>query len=223
MAVTDVDLPAPPRADDGGDGGRDPWWHSAWKLAVMGVALVLLGLAAGYALFTRDDSPGAGSGDVGFLQDMRLHHDNAVAMALIYVEQPAEGQDAALRTIAGEILLGQQIENGVIVQLLRNYHQAEANQSGVTMAWMGTPTPAAKMPGIVDDDALRALQAARGKDADLIFTQLMIGHHQGGLHMADFAASQAHERDVRALASTMAHSQRDEIAELQRIAARLRG
>src|SRR5439155_4552396 len=108
-------VPSPPVEDadhgDDGDGGRDPWWHSPWRLLLLGVALVFLGVAIGVAVASRSSShPGAGTVDVGFLQDMRYHHDQATQISLAYLQKPAANQDPALRTIAAEILLEQQLE-----------------------------------------------------------------------------------------------------------------
>src|SRR5262245_23471993 len=223
-----ADVPAPP--DDnpdsggGGGGGSEPWWHSPWRLALLGLALLFLGGAIGFAFTSHSSgSPGAGSVDVGFLQDMRYHHDQATQMSLAYLQKPAAEQDPALRTIAAEILLEQQLEAGAMVQLLHEYGQPEANESGTGMAWMSMPVPIAQMPGTATPENIAALKAASGRDADILFCKLMIAHHQGGLHMAEYAAGQAKESRVRDLATSMMKGQADEIVELQQIQARLGG
>ena len=223
----DVDRPVPPideDDDDGGDDGAAPWWHSPWRLVVLGVALLFLGGSIGYFITQRSERhPGAGSVDVGFLQDMRYHHDQATQMSLAYLQKPAAEQDPALRTIAAEILLEQQLEAGAMVQLLHEYGQPEANESGTGMAWMSMPVPIAQMPGMATPENIAALKAASGRDADILFCKLMIAHHQGGLHMAEYAAGQAKESRVRDLATSMMKGQADEIVELQQIQARLGG
>src|SRR5947209_4850257 len=201
-----VDLPGPPAGEDDGDdgGGADPWWHSPWRLVVLGVALVFLGGSIGYFVTRRSEQhPGAGSVDIGFLQDMRYHHDQATQMSLAYLEKPPEGQDPRLRTIAAEILLGQQLEAGAMVQLLHDYGQPDSNESGVGMAWMSMPLPIAEMPGMATADQLAALKAATGADADRQFAELMYNHHLGGAHMAQYAAEHASEQTVRVLAQSM--------------------
>ena len=42
----------------------------------------------------------------------------------------------------------------------------------------------------------------------------MTAHHEGGIHMAEFAAEQGSRRDVRSLAERMAENQRGEIVDL---------
>jgi uncharacterized protein (DUF305 family) len=223
-----ADVPSPPADDadhgDDGDGGHDPWWHSPWRLLALAVALVFLGVGIGLALQSRSSShPGAGSVDVGFLQDMRYHHDQATQMSLAYLQKPAADQDPALRTVAAEILLEQQLEAGAMVQLLHEYGQPEANDTGTGMAWMSMPLPVAQMPGMATPEEIAALKAATGRDADILYCKLMIAHHQGGLHMAEYAAGQAKESRVRQLATSMMKGQADEIIELQQIQARLGG
>lgn len=220
----DADLPGPPldEDDDDGDDGAAPWWHSPWRLIVLGVALLFLGASIGYFVTRRSDRPpGAGSVDVGFLQDMRYHHDQATQMSLAYLQKPAAEQDPQLRIIAAEILLGQQLEAGAMVQLLHDYGQPDSNESGTGMAWMSMPLPIASMPGMATADQIAAMKAATGVDADRQFAELMLNHHLGGLHMAEYAADHASEQDVRVLAQSMVKSQQSDINELQAILARL--
>lgn len=220
----DVDLPGPPadEDDDDGDDGGAPWWHSPWRLIVLGVAVLFLGASIGYFLTRRAERhPGAGSVDVGFLQDMRYHHDQATQMSLTYLEKPAAGQDPTLRTIAAEILLGQQLEAGAMVQLLHDYGQPDSNESGTGMAWMSMPLPIASMPGMATAEQLAGLKAATGVEADRQYAQLMYDHHLGGIHMAFFAADHASETAVRVLAQSMLKSQNSDIDELRAILDRL--
>src|SRR3954453_11658881 len=214
----DVDLPGPPideDDDDGGGSGAAPWWHSPWRLVVLGVALVFLGASIGYFVTRSSERPpGAGSVDVGFLQDMRYHHDQATQMSLAYLQKPAAGQDPQLRTMAAEILLGQQLEAGAMVQLLHDYGQPDSNESGTGMAWMSMPFPVAQMPGMATPEQMAAMKAATGVDADRQFAELMLDHHLGGEHMAEYAAEHVGEHDVRVLAQSIRTGQASEIDEL---------
>jgi uncharacterized protein (DUF305 family) len=222
LSDPDVSQLAPRPRDD--DGGGQPWWHSVWKLVAMAVALAFLGAAVGYAVASRGaDDPGAGSVDVGFLQDMRWHHDQAVAMSLALLAKPAAGQDGQLRLIADEILLDQQLESGVMVGLLDDFRQPEANETGTAMAWMHAPVPVDRMPGMATAAQLAALAKATGRDADRQYAELMIEHHQGGIHMAEYAAAHAQSARVRTMATKMATNQQGEIDELRALLRRLGG
>jgi uncharacterized protein (DUF305 family) len=217
-------MPGPPLddGDDDGDGGGEPWWHAPWRLIALGVALLFLGASFGYFVSQRSEAtPGGGSADVGFLQDMRYHHDQATQMALIYLQKPAAEQDPQLHIIAAEILLGQQLEAGAMVQLLHDFGQPDSNESGTGMAWMSMPFPVDKMPGMATPEQMAALKAATGTDADRQFAQLMLDHHLGGLHMAEYAVDHVKDHDVKVLATSMVASQQSDINELQAILTRL--
>jgi uncharacterized protein (DUF305 family) len=219
---TEVDQPEPPPVDPGDDegdggGGGTPWWQQAWKLVVLGLAVLFLGGAIGYAITKSADeaaTPDAGSVDVGFLQDMRWHHDQAVRMAFVMLDKPAAGQDPRVRSVATDILRTQQFEAGVMAGQLRAWGQDEANTSGTGMAWMGMPIPIDRMPGMATDEQIEQLKSATGRDADLLFLQLMNAHHQGGLHMAIEAQFKADSQLARDLAGAIVKSQEFEIGEL---------
>jgi uncharacterized protein (DUF305 family) len=198
-----------------------PWWHSPWRLLVLGAAVLFLGLAAGYAFFGGDSGRGSGSTvDVGFLQDMRAHHDQAVSMAFTYLEKPAGEQDAVLRSIAKTILAEQQFEAGYMVGLLLDMGADPANETGQAMAWMDQPVPLERMPGMATEEQFDELQAATGPAADALFVELMTAHHEGGIHMADYAAEHGGRADVRSFAARMAANQRGEIVDLRNALAR---
>ena len=217
---TDPDAVVLPSPDDDGDAS---WWHAPWRLVLLGAAVLFLGGSIGYFLSQRESTsrPGGGSIDVGFLQDMRYHHDQATQMSLSYLQKPAAAQDPVLRTIAAEILLGQQLEAGAMVQLLHEFRQPDSNESGIAMTWMSMSVPVAQMPGMATPEQLATLKAATGTAADRQFAELMLNHHLGGVHMAEFAADRVSEPDVRVLADSMVTSQNADIAELRKILDRL--
>ena len=66
------------------------------------------------------------------------------------------------------------------------------------------PVEARSMPGLATDDDLARLRDAEGTDFDRLFLTLMAAHHEGGVHMADYAADHAADPRVRSLAALMA-------------------
>ena len=62
---------------------------------------------------------------------------------------------------------------------------------------------------------IATLASSSGTDADRIFVTLMVAHHEGGIHMAEAAASQASIGQVATMARQMAASQREEINEMR--------
>ena len=196
-----------------------PWWHNPVNLIVIVIAVAVLAAGTGFVMGERNATPDPNSVDIGYLQDMRAHHEQAVEMALIYLGKQAT--DPNLRLIAKEIAFGQAVDIGRMIQLLRDYGKPEANESGTAMSWMNEAVPLERMPGLATDSDLQSLIGAKGTEADRIFATLMIAHHEGGIHMADYAAANAATSEVRAMASSASKSQAGEIAELKRLLAAL--
>lgn len=194
-----------------------PWWQSKLNLGVLAVAVALLSGALGWLVGNNRAIPDPNRVDVGFLQDMRTHHEQAVNLGLYYLE--LQDTNAELRVIAREIVFGQSIEIGRMIQLLRLYGDTETNESDVAMTWMNEPTPNDRMPGLASDADIDRLLASSGTAADQLFVDLMIAHHQGGIHMAQYTVDHANEIEVRRFAYSMVVGQTGEIDEMRALLA----
>jgi uncharacterized protein (DUF305 family) len=222
--VTTDSVPSDEELVDGGsdDGGEDDesdvvvlsWWQNPINIITMLVGTALIAGMIGWLIADTAAEPDANDVDVGFLQDMRDHHDQAIQMSLIYLTRPDTAP--GLRTVARNVLVGQAVDSGRMIQLLRDLDAPEAADSEEAMAWMGMPTPRDQMLGMATEEQLEELGAASDADADRLFVELMSAHHQGGIHMAEFAATEAANEEVREMAASMADSQAEEIIELQR-------
>lgn len=190
-----------------------PWWRSRLNLGVVALAVALLCGALGWMIGNNRAIPDPNTSDIGFLQDMRTHHEQAVFMANIYLGVAQAKPD--LQVIARDIVAGQNIEIGRMIQLLRGFGSAETNESDTTMVWMGHATPVDRMPGLATDADLNKLANSTGTAADELFAALMIAHHQGGIEMAQFAADHANVAEVRRLATSMIVGQTSEIDEMR--------
>jgi uncharacterized protein (DUF305 family) len=122
-----------------------------------------------------------------------------------------------LRDVARSIAFGQGIDIGRMIQLLRDFGESEVNEGDTVMEWMGHSMPIDEMPGLATDEELDELGSTSGADADRLFVDLMVRHHQGGIEMATFAAANASDAEVRAMAASIADSQGDEIVEIERL------
>jgi uncharacterized protein (DUF305 family) len=189
-----------------------PWWRSKLNLGVVAMAIALLCGSLGWVVGNNRAIPDPNAVDIGFLQDMRTHHEQAVTMGLYYLE--LKGTNPNLGDIAREIVFGQGIEIGRMIQLLRQFGKAESNESDVAMGWMNDPTPADRMPGLASSSDLDKLVASSGADADKLFVALMTAHHQGGIHMAQYAVDHANVIEVRRFAYGMVQGQTGEISEM---------
>ena len=105
-----------------------------------------------------------------------------------------------------------------MIQLLRGMDAPEAAETDEAMAWMGMPTTHEQMPGMATQEQLDELANASGTDADRLFIELMVAHHEGGVHMAEAAADTGENAEVQAMAEAVITGQQGEIAELQRLA-----
>lgn len=193
-----------------------PWWQNPLNFIALGLAALILGVGIGYFVGDRNASPAFNDADVGFLQDMRYHHEQAVDMAFFYLTE-VDDAHPLLSLLAKEMLYVQQLEIGRMIEQLRSFGEIEANDTGTAMAWMGTPVPIDEMDGLASQDELNALAASDGDEASIHFATLMIEHHEGGLHMAEYVRDAGRNDDVRAFASSMIRGQGAEIAELSAI------
>jgi uncharacterized protein (DUF305 family) len=201
-------------ADDGERGAGGLSWP---RVAILGAALAFLGFAVGYFV-TRDRDPSADSADVGFLQDMLTHHDQALGVATLTV---AYGEDPRVRIFAREVLTLQSYEIGLMTQMLADWGFARDERSDEAMAWMGMPVPVAQMPGLLTDEQLAEVDEARGADLDRLFLQMIAEHHRGGLHMAEGGAELAEDDRVATLAARIGRNQAREINQYRHTAERL--
>ena len=193
-----------------------PWWQNPLNFIALGLSMLILGAGIGYYFGDSAATPDQNKVDVGFLQDMRYHHDQAVQMAYYYRTSVTDPLPR-LNMIAEEILLSQQLENGRMVQLLRSFNAIEANDTGTAMTWIGHAMPINEMDGLASQAELDSLAAATGDEASKIFATLMINHHKGGIAMANYAIEHASNKDVINMAKSMIKGQLAEVGELQAI------
>ena len=194
-----------------------PWWRSKLNLVVLAVAIAVLSGGFGWLIGNNGAIPDPNTTDLGFLQDMRAHHEQAVYLGLYYLSDTGTNPD--LRNIAREIVFGQGIEIGRMIEMLRAFGANLTNESDTAMRWMNEPTPIDRMPGLASDADINKLLASKGTDADKLFVALMVAHHQGGIHMAQYAVAHANVPEVRRFASSMVTGQTDEISEMRALVA----
>jgi uncharacterized protein (DUF305 family) len=192
--------PAPSEVEPPRDPGP-PWWRRPVNVVALIITCSLVFGMVGFMVGQESVGVEHNEVDTGFLQDMRGHHEQAVAMSFIFLA--TEGTHPGLRTVARSIIFGQGIEIGRMIQMLRDLGEFEANMSGVAMNWMGMSSDVDDMPGMATDDA------------NEVFVELMVEHHLGGIEMAEFAAERALSPEVRAMAASMAAAQTDEITEMR--------
>ena len=218
-----------------GSGSRGPSSRTFVMMAAL-VAVLLVGAAVGMLINTArtggsDAAPSAESVDVGFAQDMRVHHLQAVTMAGIERDRTA---DQVLRGIAFDIESTQLSQASEMSGWLTVWEQPSLPAPGAGyMKWMsegGTHTHSngeggkttgavQRMPGMASTEELNKLRKASGEELDVLFLQLMLRHHEGGLEMAQYAEQHASKGYVRNMAGKIVQSQVAESKQMKELLA----
>lgn len=190
---------------------EEPWNSPDWVTILSWIALALVTALLGYWFGSRQISvPGEGSAEVGFARDMIIHHAQAVDMSNLL---RGRTDDPALEQLALDIMLTQQGQIGQMQGWLATWGRPIA-RTGPAMDWMGMPTTGL-MPGMATPEQLNQLRELHGREAEILFLELMIRHHQSGVEMAQAAVDLAQRPEVRGLAQSMVDAQTSEIALMQ--------
>lgn len=154
--------------------------------------------------------------DVQFMSGMIPHHAQAV---LIAGWVPARTDRSDVRALAERIVVGQKDEIALMQTWLadRGLPVPAADATHHVMMH-GTMEHKMLMPGMLTDEELAKLEAARGPAFDRLFLQYMIKHHQGAITMVDqlFDTYGAAQNDlVFKIASDIGADQTSEIDRMQ--------
>ncbi len=180
--------------------------------------------------------------DAGFSRDMQDHHAQAVRMSVLVLERTEDQQVRDLATdimLTQQQQTGQMygwLQQWGLPQSSVEEPMAWMSGDDTGMGGMhgststgtdtgtetgtetGTDTgtessgSVSSMPGMASTQDLARLDQASGSEADRLYLQLMIPHHQGGVEMAEAARDAAAAEVVRRLAGTVVRSQSAEIA-----------
>jgi len=162
--------------------------------------------------------------DVHFMTGMIGHHAQAILMA---GWAPTHGASPAVRVLCERIINAQRDEIATMQQWLRDRQQPVPAANPM----MGMMTDghehsamvhehAMLMPGMLTEEQLKQLDAARGKDFDRLFLTFMIQHHKGAVQMVKelFESYGAAQDDlVFKFASDVNVDQTTEIARMERM------
>jgi len=174
-------------------------------LFALAAAAVLLA-ALSLWLYLSGQQPGDDSAEAGFARDMSVHHAQAVEMAEI-VRDKTESDE--VRLMAADMALTQQGQIGQMQGWLGAWGLPATGEQPA-MSWMGHPTEG-RMPGMASPEQIERLQTASPAEADKMFFQLMIPHHQAAVPMAEAAIKQTDQPEVENLAGAVVATQKGEI------------
>jgi uncharacterized protein (DUF305 family) len=195
----------------------------ARRLAVPAAGLVIIALCIGAGVFigSRLGTPGDGSAEAGFARDMATHHAQAVDMSFVVRDKSS---DRELRTLASDIIVTQSTQRGIFMGWLQQWRLPQASTQP-RMAWMpghahmAPADGAVSMHGMASPAELQRLAEANGVDAEILFLQLMIRHHEGGIIMARAVLPLSSRPEIQQLAKSIEDGQRVEIIEMKKLLA----
>ncbi|MCX5196951.1 DUF305 domain-containing protein [Streptomyces sp. NBC_00249] len=201
-----------------------------WAAGAAVVLAVLFAVGATVAAPAGGTGAGAGtrpslySPDAGFARDMSVHHQQAVEMSFVVRDRT---QDEPVRSLAYDIANTQANQRGMMLGWLDLWDLPKVVSGEPPMSWMAAPEQGghtghaghgaqaaqdgALMPGMATKEELVRLGAAGGRDAEVLYLQLMTDHHKGGVAMAEACARQCRVPAERALAQGMAEAQQSEL------------
>src|ERR687894_2670941 len=151
-------------------------------------------------------APSDSSPEAGFARDMMVHHAQAVEMAEIVRDKTGSEE---IRTLAADIALTQQAQIGQMQGWLQVW-DLRPTGTEPAMSWMGEPHEG-RMPGMASPEEINDLQQASPEEAEVLFLQLMVPHHEAAVPMAQAVLEETDRKEVERLAGSIVASQQAEI------------
>ena len=165
------------------------------------LALVLAGCASSSDQHDMMDMPSTAASsaysntDLMFAEMMIPHHQQAVVMSDLALERST---------------------NPDVIALAKAIRDAQAPEIEQMKSWGATGDEHAghTMQGMLTDQELETLKAAKGPEFDKLFLEGMIKHHQGAIDMAQMILASQND-EVRTLGEAIVSSQTAEIASMK--------
>ncbi|MFB8147438.1 DUF305 domain-containing protein [Microbacterium sp. NPDC057407] len=221
--IEDIDASAPRR------------WRRWGVVLLILIAVGALTFAVGrFSTFGSQGAatPGTDSPEAGFSRDMQVHHAQAIEMAM---EIYRKTTDDELRILAYDVATGQAGQRGEMYDWLVQWGLPQSG--GPMMQWMDaspsgsghTMSDGAAMTeeqariemGMASADEIAALKGATGPQADCLFLELLIRHHEGAMPMAAALSELGSDPRALAVAESIEKGQTAEISAMKSIQARM--
>ncbi len=157
--------------------------------------------------------------DITFAQLMISHHEQAVQMADMALQQ---ANSAEVTDLATQIKAAQDPEIGQMRGWLEQWGAPEQmdGMDGMDHGAMGhgdTDSGGQSAGGMMSDADMGALGNASGADFDRMWLTMMIAHHEGAIKMAEQVKAESTNPDVTALADAVVAGQKKEIDTMQQL------
>lgn len=209
------------------------WLVIAVAIVLIAAVAFAIGRFSTFGAMSQASTPGTTSPEAGFSRDMQVHHAQAIAMAM---EIYRKTEDPELRVLSYDIATGQAGQRGEMYDWLVKWGLSQASDEPI-MTWMSASGAghdhglAAEEPltdeeariamGMASDAEMNRLQEATGQEADCLFLELMIRHHEGAIPMADALLELGSDPRALEVAETIKAGQTAEIAAMESMQARL--
>ncbi len=208
------------------------WWVVVLVLLAVGALAFAIGRFSTFGAQSQGSAPATTSPEAGFARDMQVHHAQAIQMAM---EIYRKTEDPELRVLAYDIATGQAAQRGEMYDWLVKWGLSQSGEP--MMSWMSgsdaghahgdtgeeplTDEEAHEAMGMASDDELAALEDATGQEADCLFLELMIRHHEGAIPMAEALLELGSDPRALQVAPAMKDGQTAEIDAMESMQARL--
>ncbi|WP_144128075.1 DUF305 domain-containing protein [Catellatospora sichuanensis] len=151
--------------------------------------------------------------DVQFVQQMIVHHQQALMMAQMAADKAA---DADVKQLAVEI---EQEQTPEIEQMSTSLAQwgKPAPSMGPGMAMPSMPMGPGMMPSMGPMPDMGQMQNMAGEQFDRMFLQMMIAHHEGAVAMAEAEIAGGADPAVMQLAEKIQASQSAQIEQMRQM------
>ena len=196
----------------------------SYKIIKKQLLALMLGVVVGASMFlfglNTNLSNSPNEAEIGFAQDMSVHHQQAIEMSFL-VRERTDSQD--IRGFAFDIINTQANQRGMMLGWL-DLWEKPLTTTKKPMMWMADSmssmnhsqmndsfTSGAYMPGMATKAEVDQLVTLEDKAAEKLFLELMIRHHQGGVMMAEGVIERSDTETVTRLAQTMVDGQQAEI------------
>lgn len=168
---------------------------------------------------TGSDTAEHNDADIAFLQGMIPHHQQAITMSELAMENT---DNAEVLDLAERISSAQEPEIEQMESLLATWGvEPEGDMEGMGGGGHGGHGDGGGggHPGMLTDDQLDELAEAEGAEFDRLFLTGMIEHHQGAVTSSETVLEEGASEEVKQLARDIIEVQEAEIAEMEELLA----
>ncbi|TGB09544.1 DUF305 domain-containing protein [Streptomyces sp. MZ04] len=159
-----------------------------------------------------DTSADFNDADVTFAQGMIPHHQQAIEMSEL---AETRASDAEIKKLAGQIKKAQGPEIKTLQGWLKSWDKPTGMESGMDHSEHGG------MGGMMSEQDMKDLEAAKGAKFDRAFAEMMIEHHNGAIEMAEDEKKNGKSADAKKMAEAIIKGQSTEVARFEKILDRI--